>query len=300
MKKLDFPNRITIELTNRCNVSCTFCHRNKFPMKLGDMEEELFYKIVDEAALHLPVTLVVFLRGESLLYPKLISFIKYAKEKGLGPIQLASNGLRLNQDMAEALLESEVDFISFSLDTIDKEIYEKSRLTGDLDKSMKNVAYFGKRCRERKEQGKFAPTLQVSTIDLDIYRPRQKEFVEYWKQYVDVVRVYYEHDEKGHLVNPKVQEELILNSERKPCRKVFTDMIIYWDGQIALCCYDWNEQLDFGDIRKNSLQEIWNGEKYERIRRMHLNNAIEDDVLCKDCHHWKSDYLPEGYLGKAF
>ena len=43
IKKLDFPNRITVELTNDCNVSCTFCNRVKIPMEIGYIKEELFY-----------------------------------------------------------------------------------------------------------------------------------------------------------------------------------------------------------------------------------------------------------------
>lgn len=300
MQKLDFPNRITVELTNRCNVSCTFCHRQKFPMEFGDMEETLFYKIVDEAAQHLPVKIVIFFRGESLLNPNLIPYIKYAKEKGLGPIQLASNALILDQKMSEDLVQSGIDFISFSLDTLDKEIYQETRLSGNLEKSMDNVKYLGELCKKKKCKSEFVPTLQVSTIDLDCYRPIQEKFITYWKQYVDIVRIYYEHDENGQFVDPEIQKLLIWDSERKPCRKVFTDMIIYWNGHIALCNYDWNQKMDFGDIKSQSLSEVWNGEVYEKIRQMHINNNFEEHILCKSCHHWKSDYIPEGYLGKVF
>ncbi len=300
MKKLNFPNRITVELTNRCNVSCTFCNRQKVDMELGDMKEELFYKIVDEAAEHLPVKMVLFFRGESLLVDKLVDFIKYAKKKGIGPIQLASNALILSQELAEELIDSEIDFISFSLDTVDTELYKNSRLSGDLQISMKNVEYMGSKCREYAKKGKKVPTLQVSTIDLDIYKERQEEFIKYWLQYVDIVRVYCEHDEKGHLVNKEVQKQLIDIDDRKPCRKIFTDMIIYWNGRIALCNYDWDQRLPIGDVNTQSLQEIWEGELFEEIRKMHNENNISENLLCKDCHHWKIDYVPEGYLGKVY
>ena len=44
----DFPERITVELTNRCNLECTFCPRHLVEMKLGNMEMSLFKKIVDQ------------------------------------------------------------------------------------------------------------------------------------------------------------------------------------------------------------------------------------------------------------
>ena len=299
MEKLRFPNRITVELTNDCNVSCTFCNRQKIDMKIGYMKEELFYKIIDEAAQHLPIKLVPFFRGEPLMHPQVIDFIKYAKEKGIGPIQMASNALLLDERMQDALIESGIDFISFSLDTTDKEIYSCSRLTGDLEISERNVESMGRKCKARKEMGLQAPTLQVSTIDLEEYRPSQKEFIEKWKQYVDIVRVYEQHDEKGRLVNPDTQKKLDILSERMPCRKVFTDMIIYWDGRLALCNYDWDEKRDVGNVSNMSLQEAWDSNVYEEIRQMHLTGTF-DNIICKDCHHWKIDYVENGFLGQAY
>lgn len=299
MEKLVFPNRITVELTNDCNVSCTFCNRQKIAMKIGYMKEELFYKIIDEAAMHLPVKLVPFFRGEPLMHPQIIEFIRYAKSKGIGPIQLASNALLLNDQMQDDLIASGIDFISFSLDTTDREVYRCSRLTGNLEISERNVESMGQKCRKRKENGLFAPMLQVSTINLEEYRPTQKEFIEKWKQYVDIVRVYEQHDEKGRLVNPEIQKKVDIFSERMPCRKIFTDMIIYWDGRLALCNYDWDEKRAVGNLLQMSLQEAWDSEVYESIRHMHRTNTY-DASICGECHHWKIDYVDKGFLGQAY
>lgn len=299
MEKLSFPNRITVELTNDCNVSCTFCNRQKIPMKIGYMEEEVFYKIIDEASEHLPIKLVPFFRGEPLMHPQIIKFIRYAKEKGIGPIQIASNALLLNDEMQDNLIEAGVDFISFSLDTIDKEVYAHSRLTGNLAVSERNVENMGRKCMERKKSGLAVPTLQVSTIDIEEYRSSREEFIEKWRQYVDIVRVYEQHDENGKLVNPDVQKKFDVFSERKPCRKVFTDMIIYWDGRLALCNYDWGERRNIGNVAETTLYEAWNSNLYEEIRTMHLTDTL-DDSICKGCHHWKIDYVENGFLGQAY
>ena len=299
MKKLDFPDRITVELTNNCNISCTFCNRQKINMDVGYMEESLFYKIVDEMAEHLPIKMVPFFRGESLMHPKFIDFIKYAKQKGIGPIQIASNALLLNEKMQDKIIESGIDYISFSLDTLDKEVYKYSRQLGNLEISSKNVESMGLKCKERKKKGLWAPTLQVSTINIDEYISGQKEFIEKWRQYVDVVRVYEQHDEKGRLVDPCIQKKIDVLCDRKPCRKVFTDMIIYWDGRLALCNYDWDEKREIGNVLQTSLQEAWNSEVYEEIRKMHMSGMI-DDSICKDCHHWKIDYVENGFLGQIY
>lgn len=299
MEKLNFPNRITVELTNDCNVSCTFCNRQKIAMDIGYMEEKLFYKIIDEMAEHLPIKLVPFFRGEPLMHPHIIAFIEYAKSKGIGPIQLASNALLLDEEMQDALIGTGIDYISFSLDTIDPQIYKCSRLLGDLNISSKNVESMGLKCRERKKKGLPAPTIQVSTINIEEYLPGQKAFIERWLPYVDVVRVYEQHDEKGQLVNPEIRAKLDLLHERKPCRKVFTDMIIYWDGRLALCNYDWDEHRDIGNINTMTLQEAWNSEEYEEIRAMHKCGHF-DDGICAGCHHWKIDYTEGGFIGTSY
>lgn len=299
MEKLNFPNRVTVELTNDCNVSCVFCNRQKISMDIGYIEDKLFYKIIDEMARHLPVKLVPFFRGEPLMHPQLIPFLQYAKQKGVGPIQMASNALLLDDQMQDRLIEAGIDYLSFSLDTVDPKVYERSRMFGNLEISSNHVKSMGLKCKERKKKGLSAPTIQVSTINIEEYLPKQKEFIEEWLPYVDVVRVYEQHDEKGRLVDPQIRKSLDVFEERKPCRKVFTDMIIYWDGRMALCNYDWNEQRNIGNANTMTLQEAWDSEEYENVRKMHLCNQF-DRGICADCHHWKIDYTENGFIGTSY
>ena len=165
---------------------------------------------------------------------------------------------------------------------------------------MKNVISFSKKCRERKRKRLFAPVLQVSTIEIEEYLVRQKEFIEFWQQYVDIVRVYYEHDDKGHFANQEVKMYFAEMTERKPCRKVFTDFLIYWNGYTALCNYDWNGYIKNLNVKDMSIKEIWDSKEYEDIRQMHYNNTFCKDIVCKDCDHWRIDYVDNGCLGKVY
>ena len=63
---------------------------------------------------------------------------------------------------------------------------------------------------------------------------------------------------KGRFVSDEVRRRMDIFDNRMPCRKVFTDMIIYWDGKLALCNYDWDEQRNIGNVNEMSLQEAWN------------------------------------------
>lgn len=299
MEKLAFPNRIGVELTSRCNLKCTFCNRYDMEVSLGNMKDELFKKIVDEMAEHKPIAMVPFFRGESLLHPHFFELMRYAKDKGIGPIQFTSNGLALTEDRAEKLLDLELDFISFSLDTLDEQLYLKSRLHGDLAKSMHNVLHFIELCQERRKKSLKTPTIQVSTIDTPAYKAGKDAFVKYWRQYADIVRVYVEHDDYGGFRDKEVQKQFAGISHR-PCRKLFNELVILYDGSIALCCYDWYEKHKIGDVNQQSLAEIWNGKPMEDIRRMSNEGTFTPDYICADCEHWKAGYIKNGYLGETY
>lgn len=299
MEKLEFPNRITVELTNKCNVSCTFCPRQTVPMEIGFMDVKLYQKIIDEAAKYLPVKLVLFFRGESLLHPDFLYCLRYARERGIGPIQFASNAFALDDEIVDQILEIGIDFISFSLDTLNPEVYKKTRKYGDLNTCIDHVLNLSKKCRDRRKKGLDVPTLQVSTIELEEYKEEQREFIEFWKQYVDIVRVYYEHDDKGGFRDDRLRE-MLLSQERQACRKIFTDLLVYWNGELALCNYDWNGGLKGLNLTNMSIYDAWHSEQYENIRKMHNENLITKSVMCKECEHWRIDYMPEGFLGKLY
>lgn len=298
MDTLPFPNRVTVELTSSCNLLCTFCHRYDMKLKQGNMTFDLYKKIIDEMAEHRPIALVPFFRGESLLHPEFLKFMCYAKSKGIGPIQLTSNGMLLTEELSCGIIEAGVDFVSFSLDTLDSKLYAKSRLHGDLKQSMQNVQRFKKLCTTYKSRGMAVPTVQVSTVDIEAYRSEQEAFIDYWRQHVDIVRVYEEHDDYGGFRNEAVREKLKFLDKRRPCRKINTDMIIYYDGRLALCNLDWDEQHPLGNVSQQSLQEAWNSKEYQRIRSMHRCDDITTDYICAHCEHWKADYLKQHFLGR--
>ncbi len=298
MDRASFPQRIAVELTNKCNLACTFCHRVEIDMKLGNMSTDLYKKIIDEMSERTPVAMVPFFRGESLLHPKFIDFIRYAKEKGIAPIQMTSNGFLLDEKMSYEIIESGIDFISFSMDTLDEEKYNTSRVHGDLKRSMNNVIRFTEICEEYKKKGEKVPEIQVSSVDTDDYRDGQEEFISFWREHADFVRIYEEHDIDGRFRNREHIKEADTIIKRLPCRRLYTDMVINWDGSISLCCYDWAETHNLGNVQNDSIMKIWNADEMQKLRKMHENNCITSDYLCYQCEYWKADYLDEKVLGK--
>lgn len=265
--------------------------------KLGYMQKDLALKLIDEMAMHLPVTLVPFFRGESLLHPHWAEIISYAKQKGLGPIQFTSNGTRLDRAAAEDILDLQVDFISFSLDTVDPVLYESTRRGAKYNKVHENILQF---LDLKKERNAKFPVVQISAVETDMHKPGMDDFVQYWQPKVDRVRIYVEHSSNDHPGN--IDMPLPDFPKRLPCHKPFEDLIILWDGKIALCNHDWTREKkqSIGDVSNESIATVWHSENYQDIRGQHERGRLNDESLCSHCDHWKMFYLDEGYLGRLY
>ena len=102
--------KIYLEITNVCNMDCSFCHKTARQKKL--LSEEEFEILTDK--LQGKVKHIYFhLMGEPTLHPLLPKFIERAKEKGFLPM-LTTNGSLLGEK-GEALLSSLPKKISISL-----------------------------------------------------------------------------------------------------------------------------------------------------------------------------------------
>lgn len=103
-------DKIYLEITNVCNLDCSFCHKTKREKRL--MTEEEFDLLTDKLQGKTKY-LYFHLMGEPTLHPMLPRFIETAKEKGFLPI-LTTNGSLLSKK-GDALIESIPYKISISL-----------------------------------------------------------------------------------------------------------------------------------------------------------------------------------------
>lgn len=263
----------------------------------GYMPVELAKQLIDEMAENLPVTLVPFFRGEPFLHPSWDEILGYAKSKGVGPVQITSNGTQLSREVAEKILDLEIDFISFSVDTVDPELYEETRKGSNYQKVVDNILQF---LQLKSASNAKYPVVQVSSVETEAHKLGMKDFIQFWKTKVDRVRVYIEHSAGEH--PGSIDTELPDFPERLPCQKVFTDLVILWDGEIAICNHDWTREKDqlIGNVSRDSIKTVWNSPRYQQIREMHKNGDMHQEQLCDNCDHWKTFYIPDGFLGQLY
>jgi sulfatase maturation enzyme AslB (radical SAM superfamily) len=264
---------------------------------LGMMDTDVALRLIDEMAEHLPVTLVPFFRGESLLHPDWWKIIAHAHARGIGPIQFTTNGTLLNEENARRLLECGVDFISFSLDTVDPALYEASRRGANYAKTTDNILRFLDMHRASGSD----MSIQVSAVETAAHKPGMDDFVAFWRPKVDRVRVYAEHSGDGH--PGSMQEHIAAVATRQPCKKLVEDMVILWNGDVAICNHDWQRQRRgevFANVAAGGIEGAWLCGGYQTLRRAHENNELADFQPCADCEQWKAFYMPEHLIGRVY
>ena len=106
--------QVYIEITNKCNLSCSFCPRTR--RTPADMDAALFARIVEEVK---PLTDKVYLHvmGEPLMHPDFTHFIHISADNAV-PLAITTNGSMIHTESAKSLLNSIVCRINFSLDSL--------------------------------------------------------------------------------------------------------------------------------------------------------------------------------------
>lgn len=61
------------------------------------------------------------------------------------------------------------------------------------------------------------------------------------------------------------RKELVLYSNEK-CLLPFKEMIVRPDGKVSLCCSDPLGKETLGDLSKESIMDVWNGNKFKKVR----------------------------------
>ncbi len=276
-KAPDFPKRLEVELVSDCNLKCTYCPRHYVNELTGYMEIDLFKRIIDEAEPHPEMIFVLHRRGESMMHPKFNEMLNYIAGK-FKEVQMATNATMLNPSKFEAIVNG-LDFLSFSLDTPDR--FNQTRLPAKYDKVEAKILKFLEYNKGRvKTQASMVKTAET-TDEMCI------EFTEIWKDRVDRVRIYEEHSTDGNfgsLDNPR--------NIRKPCVMPIYEMLVYDNGVIARCNHDWDSD-GMGDMRKNTLKEIWMNPKYVDLREQHLTQKLTDPV-CSKCDSWYPEIGDQG------
>ena len=270
-----WPDIVQIESTNLCNAKCVFCPRDEMHRRQGVMDFDLFRKVVDECAA-LGITHVrVHNYGEPFLDRQLVEKVRYAKSKGIAEVGMISNGSLITEQIAQGMLEAGLDAINISVDASGKEVFESTRLHLKYDDVINNIRTLA---RLKKESGRTLPRLIMSFVRQN-NSAEEQAFIREWSQIADKIHITDLHNWAGTL-NAKSDVNF-------PCYRLWLTFTVLWDGRVSMCCADFDGRHVFGDLRTQSIAEVWNSPLYRAARRQHLESGGPE--ICRSCDLPKKD-----------
>src|SRR6266851_5319346 len=130
--------RIVIELTNRCNLSCTHCFEGRHSAD-GDIKIEIIEKILQSAKDH-GFNHLSFTGGDPTVHPRFIEIIKMVSESGYS-ISFVTNGQNFTKIYQNLLpYRDRLAGITFSLDGAREETHDRLCGKGSYRRVMKAVS----------------------------------------------------------------------------------------------------------------------------------------------------------------
>lgn len=317
------PYIYEIEPTNHCPYTCIMCPRGTGKMKreTGYMELDHFVRILSMFPEGQKVVRLHHF-GEAILHPEIDTMIRMVGEAGLIPV-ISLNPATLNERLSRRIVEAAPGIVCFSLDAFTdsalikvrgiKRTYQKcielmdsfialSRSSGHtIVKVIQTVALDENCCGPTRDPLDGEETEALLDGEESLTTSCMESALDALKQKYDEPDIFfYSADNTGFgdldlVEKTKTGGAALLLKSAKPCAAPFSEVSVLWNGDVVLCCYDYDGFNVVGSIRENTMEEIWHGSRVDRIRKMFLKRSTESLRLCSSCFlapHNFSDETP--------
>ena len=288
------PVSISVEPTTSCNLRCPECPSGlrSFTRPTGMMELTTFQKIIDE--LHEKLAyLILYFQGEPYLNPSLYEAIRYAHERKIYTAT-STNAHYLTKEQALQTVQSGMRRIIISMDGTDQQTYEKYRVGGHFEQVINGIENLVEAKKKLKSHAPYI-ILQFLLFQHNLHQiPEVKKLAKKLgvdKLELKTAQVYdFEHgsklipleDEYSRYAQNGMGKLHIKNNQLNKCWKMWHSCVMTWDGSIVPCCFDKDAKYTMGNIREQSFDAIWNGDRYQEFRASLFTNRKKIDI-CRNC-----------------
>ncbi len=247
---IPMPSVIEISNSGMCNRKCSFCprsdpnydHVNEF------IDQNLHDKIYDELkSLNYSGSIIYSGFVEPLLDKRIYKHIKDIREKlPNANLEVITNGDPLNDKRALKLFEAGVSVLLIS-------VYDGPKEAENFLKMMKKI-----------------------NIDKSRYVIRNRYYGED-KDFGITLS-----NRAGNLNNAEFKIEPLKESLKMKCTYPSYTFFIDYNGDVLMCSHDWGKKMIMGNVKNNSIKEIWTSKKFDFARKK-LNNADRNFSPCNVC-----------------
>lgn len=294
---LRVPFSLLVDVTNRCNFRCLMCPTGNEALlraggrRPGMIRLSLYKKVIDETArMGKLKRLGLYKDGEPLLHPDLPEMIRYAKEKQVAEIvNVTTNASLLKPGKSKQILESGLDEIRISVEAMNTESYrEITRVSSISYESIRdNILNF---LSLRNQMKLTTPLVVMQIVPMKQNQSQLDDFMDFWSKWADDVQVepWMEWDGQAQVPRDGRDSPVLESTERYACPIPWYSLAINWDGDVSVCCVDWAKRAVVGNAAKESLSDVWNGERLRQFRLCHIEDRYEEMEACKYCTYWRA------------
>lgn len=281
----DFPPRVLIDFATDCNLRCPQClvwnedNGIKSGKVKGVMPEQYALRILEQLYKFHPMV-HPSLWAEPLIVPNFTKYVSLMKSKGL-KVSMNTNGIALTDKLANFFVEVRLDAIMFSIDAATPATLMKIRGIKKIPTLERAVT---KMLTARGNR--IFPRIGVSFTVQEANEGELDAFIERWLGKVDVIRISHKF-ENGNFYN------LTSPKDRIPCPALYKTMPIHSDGTVSICCLDGFRTTNMGNAFEGNLKNIWNGHKFNAIRKLHETGRWDEIDICASCNGWSQESYTE-------
>jgi organic radical activating enzyme len=299
---------VFVELTNACNFHCDFCPSDSMRRPRARMSGSMWKKILIEIAeKKLSDTICFHQLGEPLLHPDIFDAIEFANSLHLSVI-LFTNGALLDEDRSRRLIQSlKRGIVVLSLQDIRPETFSSR------SRNMLSWSEYFKRLMDFLVQADAAGlSVQLDCLadlrsigwSLTKYRKEKREIQRFYDDLsrslgslqpsrISILKpmINYPLGKKSTLyIKPKGTWDnqlrppgtTVIKSMHGHCSIMHDTFVIQCDGTCTYCCCDHEGMLDLGNANQCSLEEIFLGEKSQRIISGEAEGRFVEE-RCREC-----------------
>jgi len=247
-------------------------------------------------------------------------------------VDFHTNGSLLNKELSAFIIESEViSRISFSIDAATAETYTKIKQNNEFHSVVENIKRF-LQIRKAKNKIFPKINLQFIVMEEnkneaaeflnfweEIFKQLQIPFqINYdWFPKMELDTIFFKRlnpflaqdlkkveelhrkvvkslgllvDGKDRIIN---SDEYLGEGKRRPCSGPFKYINIAYNGDVTVCCIDTSYELKIGNVFKEPLHILWNGNKLKELRLAHIKGDLSKFLRCKECRNMDSPHLSD-------
>ena len=297
-----------LETTNACNMTCVFCPRTELmDRSIGHINMKEFKSIIDQLSHFTPdeemkwekyvethgmknssaqeedffyyficsKTIILHGFGDPLLDNNLTERVAYCSEKGV-QTYFSTNPVNINLAVMKRLGEAGLTYIKFHLDGVNNEdqLFYRGRVDSTYQKTVDKI----EATIDLFDKEKLPTRVVLTKLKFNDNDDLDRQFLDYWQS--KNVMAYIKNQHNRWLYEEENAVENDAEYMTRYCEFPWSSLSILKDGSVVPCPLEYNGELVMGNVKDNSLNDIWNGDEFSGLRKMHISGNFPKGHFC--------------------